>query len=272
MQIKNHRIEGAPFVKSPNISSGTLTPKGIVMHYTAGYTAESAISTLTKPNGKSSAHVVVDLDGTITQLVEFDNIAWHAGPSKYKEFNGLNKSFIGIEIVNIGFLRKLASGQYQDAYGNKMDAKYFEDLIEAPHARVGSGNFYWPTYPEAQLKAVEELTEALIDTYNLKHIVTHEEIDTRGWKTDPGPAFPMKRFTKLLNADDRNLDSNSEPDITIIRWVNVDALNVRSGPGADHPIIGSLTKGTKIHVSKIDGGWAKLVGEDKWVSAKYLTF
>lgn len=264
MKITNNRIDGVPFVKTPNMS-GTLNPKLIVMHYTAGYTAESAINTLTNPKSKASAHVVVDLDGTITQLVDFNRVAWHAGPSKHGKYNGLNNHSIGIEIVNIGFLKKLVSGHYLDAEGRRVDISRFEDLVEAAHPIVGSGTFYWPTYPRKQLEAVVELTRALIETYGIEDIVSHEEIDTRGWKTDPGPAFPMKTFTKLLEKDDRNINSvNSNAYV-----VTVDTLNVRKRPSIGGAIVTKLNLNTEVNVISFKGEWAR-IGTDEWVHAKYI--
>lgn len=69
--------------------------KGIVLHHTAGSTAEGAIHTLTAPESeggrRASAHYVVGKDGEITQLVSTTRKAWHAGP--------VNAHTIGIEIV-----------------------------------------------------------------------------------------------------------------------------------------------------------------------------
>lgn len=67
----------------------------IVMHYTAGPTAEGAIDTLTKPvsrgGRKASAHYIVGKDGKIYQLVSEQNKAWHAP--------NVNLRSIGIEHV-----------------------------------------------------------------------------------------------------------------------------------------------------------------------------
>lgn len=258
MIIRNHRIDGGTYKESPN-RGGTINPKFIVMHYTAGYTAESAINTLTRSGSSASAHVVVDYNGDITQLVPFNVKAWHAGPSRYAGYSGLNDYSIGIEIVNIGWLRK-AGSKYQDSYGNLRTKAQLGELVESPNARVGSGTFYWPVYPEAQLAAVEELTKSLIDSYGIIDIVSHEQIDTRGWKTDPGPAFPMKRFTKLIS--DRNVDSP-------MYEVTASHLNVRSGPGTNFDVIGSIKDGDVVNIYAIHGDWGK-IDQNGWVHMDYL--
>lgn len=259
MQISNHKIFGVDWVDTPN-KSGEIEPKFIVMHYTAGWTASSAINTLKNPSTKASAHVVVDYDGKITQMVPFNIKAWHAGPSRYQGYNGLNSHSIGIEIVNIGWLRKVGNDSYQDAYGNIRSLDH-EDLIKAPCARAGSGDFYWPIYKKAQLDAVEELTKELILEYDIIDIVSHEEIDTRGWKTDPGPAFPMNRFKSLIQ--ERGIDYE------MYEVISDTPLNVRLGPGTRFGIVMELAKGTPVMVEDVQGSWAR-INDSHWVHKNYL--
>lgn len=78
----NHRLEGdgIPFRESPN--HGGLfepgLPDTIIIHYTAGSSAESSVKVLCDPKRKASAHLVVGRDGSVTQLVPFNTVAWHA--------------------------------------------------------------------------------------------------------------------------------------------------------------------------------------------------
>ena len=258
MSIKNHRWDTAHYQASPN-KSGKIDPIFIVQHYTAGYTASSAIDILTRKGSNVSAHVVIDLDGTITQLVPFNVRAWHAGPSSHMGYSGLNGYSIGIEIVNIGYLRKLGRDNYQDAYGN-VKPWLDEDVIAAKNARVGSGTFYWPRYTAPQIEATYELSAALVKKYGIIDIVSHEEIDTRGWKTDPGPAFPMKKFKMLV--DDRSAN-------TVYYEVTASSLNVRMGPGSSYKVSDQLAKGHRVEVFDIRGDWAR-INDDEWVHAGYL--
>lgn len=260
MAIRNHRVAGAAYVESPN-RGGTIKPKFIVQHYTVGYTAESAINTLSNPRSKASAHVVIGLDGEITQMVPFNKKAWHAGPSHYQGYSGLNNSSIGIEIVNIGWLRPLRNGQLQDSYGNiRKESDFPNGLIESAHSRVGGGVFLWPVYPEVQLRATESLTRELIEEYKILDVVSHEEIDTRGWKTDPGPAFPMRRFKSLL--PERGEESDKFE-------VTASKLNVRGGPGTRFEAIGTLDKGNIVKVEAVNGNWAR-IDDNGWVHTGFL--
>lgn len=259
--IKNHRLEGAAFIPSPN-KGGVIEPRFIVQHYTAGYDAQSAINTLVRKGSGVSAHIVVDLDGTITQLVPFNVRAWHAGPSSHMGYNGLNNHSIGIEIVNIGFLRRVNARVYQDAYGNSKDESHFPNgLIEAANPKVGSGTFFWPRYTPEQLKAVDELTAALVAKYPIIDIVSHEQIDTRGWKTDPGPAFPMKLMRRHLTSD-RGEDST--------KFIVVpNTLNVRGGPGTNFGILNTLKKGDQVEVIEVNGAWSR-IDDSSWVNSDFL--
>ncbi len=54
-------------------------------------------------------------------------------------------------------------------------------------------------------------------------------------------------------------------------YVNVPALNVRSGPGTAYNIVGWLTKNTTVHVDRIQDQWAHLEGGDSWAWGPYLT-
>jgi N-acetylmuramoyl-L-alanine amidase len=259
--IKNHRIAGAAYISSPN-TSGKITPKFIVQHYTAGYSAESAINALTRKGSGVSAHVTIDVDGTITQHVPFNVKAWHAGPSTWMGYTGLNAHSIGLEIVNIGWMRIIGAGRYQDSYGNnRTDADFPNGVIVSPNARVGGGDFVWPCYPPEQIAAVEALNIALIAKYNIMDIVSHEEIDTRGWKTDPGPAFPMRRMTQHLTSD-RGDDSES--------WeVTASSLRVRGGPGSAYSVLRGIERGDRVEVHTRSGEWGR-IDDDGWVHTGYL--
>lgn len=90
--IKGHRLrrdgENVRFVSTPNMG-GKVQPLYLIMHYTAGPTAEGAISWLANPAAKASAHLVIDRDGTVTQMVGFDRVAWHAGKSRWQDLEGM---------------------------------------------------------------------------------------------------------------------------------------------------------------------------------------
>ena len=269
MKIENHILQGAEWIESPN-RSGAINPGVIVMHYTAGYTAGAAIRALTDdsrdPRSRVSAHIVIDRDGSVTQLVPFNVKAWHAGPSIHGGRRGVNNFSIGIELVGIGFYRQRAmDGKFANAYGgirSKAEIEREEGrMVEAPNARVGSGMLHWPEYAEPQLDSCRRLVRALIAEYGIREIVSHEEIDLRKWKTDPGPAFPMREFRAMLD----------EGVLPALR-VTADVLNVRGGPGTRYPIVGSLARGERVRPARgaMVGDWA-CIGGDRWVHSGWLS-
>ncbi len=76
--------------------------KVIVIHYTGMQSKIESIKRLMNPKHKVSAHYLIDRKGKILRMVDDNKIAWHAGKSKWKNYNNLNKYSIGIELVNKG--------------------------------------------------------------------------------------------------------------------------------------------------------------------------
>ena len=249
MKIKAHKLfdnndKQVPFVKSPNQSSGTITPRFLVMHYTAGSSAESSVRWLTNKNAKASAHLVIGRDGSITQLVDFNRKAWHAGRSSWKGLSGLNSYSIGIELDNPGLLQG-DPGNWRTSWGRHVSNENV--LVEAQEAE--DSVIGWHTYTEAQLECARDVSVALVRHYELEEIIGHEDIAPNR-KNDPGSAFPMCSFQSLIEG--RNEDEGE--DI----WQTSTALNIRSGPGTRFDKfegVSPLPKGTKLVVLEKQGLW-----------------
>ena len=94
-------------------------------------------------------------------MVKNDKVAWHAGKSKWKNFNNLNDTSIGIELVNKGH-------------------------------EFGYQNFSSP-----QIKSLINLCKNLKKKYSLKkeNILGHSDIAPLR-KLDPGEKFPWKKLSK----------------------------------------------------------------------------
>ena len=88
--------------RSPNFDKRQLKINKIVLHYTDMLTAHESISRLCDVEAKVSAHYLIDTDGTIHELVDELDRAWHAGVSFWAEEEDLNSSSIGIELQNRG--------------------------------------------------------------------------------------------------------------------------------------------------------------------------
>jgi N-acetylmuramoyl-L-alanine amidase len=276
MRIIDHRLDGVKFDHAREIGD-TIDPKFIVNHYTAGYTAQSAIQTF--KTTIIAAHLVIDRDGTVTQMVPFNKKANHAGPSEWAGVKMLNGHSIGVEFVNIGWAKMRNDGRLVDAYGRILPQSEADSYIEAPNPRVGSGRIFWQPYTEEQIAIGIEIEKAIIATYTIRDIVSHEEIDTRHWKTDPGPAFPMNRFTSLL----RGVETvkSDQPLNGMVGVVNTATLNIRGGADTSFPVIGISQKGSRLGIIEFSGGWyrvhtvtkdasGKPVEGSGWVSSQFV--
>lgn len=269
MKIKTHKLDPdhATFEEIDK-TSGTCKqglPDTIVIHYTAGPSLSSAANTFKDPSVKASAHILIDLDGSITQLIPFNKIGWHAGESSWHDRTDLNNYSIGIEIVNAGRLEKTGSvwrSWFGKTYGE-------DDVLCAVH-RNEDHKSWWHVYSEEQISATFDLCRTIMDAYNITHILGHEEISP-GRKSDPGPAFPLDKLRNRLlhsNRRDQNEDeADSKPGI-----VTASALNIRSGPSAAAGTITKpLSRNTKVSILKEQNGWynveVKLRG---WVSKHHI--
>lgn len=263
---------------SANLYKGINSRELIVMHYTAGYTAESAISTFVNGTA-SSAHFVVGADGAVTQLVSTRDGAWHAGFGEYLGRPKVNTFSIGIEIVNPGYHFRNPAGGFLNWQRKPVSAALlspFGDMVEARDPWVGSAPAFWPSYPDAQLDAIEDLTRDLLDAYpSIVDIVGHRDVDgLRRLKVDPGPAFPMRRFRMLLDRRDDAPVAGQPMRVS----TGGSTLNVRGGPGVGFETLrwGPLPNGAAVLVHERRQDWSLIsrpgsdgAGEG-WVASRYL--
>ena len=188
LTLNNGTLNEAIQVPTDKQSGARKSTIAIILNYTAGPYKQS-VSTMTNPRVKASTHFIIDKDGSITQIVNSNNIAWHAGKSSFNNLEGFNKHSIGIEFVNDGSLTK-DGDNYRSWYGAIVNST---DAIEATH-RNETVPKYWQTYTKEQISAAYELCAAIIKEYpEIKYILGHEEI-APGRKSDPGPAFPLDKF------------------------------------------------------------------------------
>jgi N-acetylmuramoyl-L-alanine amidase len=82
----------------------------LVLHHIQANSVEHAISQLKEH--KVSSHFLVDENGKIFELVDENDVAYHAGVSYWAGVDGLNKTSIGIEFMNVEpFLKKFTNEQ-----------------------------------------------------------------------------------------------------------------------------------------------------------------
>src|SRR5690606_8241728 len=126
----------------------------LVLHYTGMMSAPRAIAWLAEPASRVSCHYVIDEAGLITQMVAESARAWHAGVGSWAGETDINSASIGIEIQNPG-----------------------HDLG-------------YPDFPEAQMKAVIDLSQDIIARNGIPstRVLAHSDVSP-GRKIDPGEKF-----------------------------------------------------------------------------------
>lgn len=86
--------------------------KFLVLHHVQANSVEHAIEQFIQH--EVSSHFLIDEDGKIFELVDENDVAYHAGVSFWAGVDGLNKNSIGIEFINSEpFLKKFTKEQMQ---------------------------------------------------------------------------------------------------------------------------------------------------------------
>ena len=277
LKITDHVLEGenveiVPCDKDSGIFNSGF-PDTVVIHYTAAGSISSAVRTLTDPQVKASAHLVIGREGEIMQLVPFNKIAWHAGKSEYQGRKGMNHYSIGIELDNAGRLSRL-EGEYVSWFGRK----YLSTHVMAATHKNESKNGYWHLYSEEQIDCVQRVCELLRDRYEINTIVGHDDI-APGRKTDPGPAFPLDKLRQRVLETDRQSDEDGvqggEEGMSPAKQhaiVTASALNIRSTPSASGDLVmDPLPQGTDLQVIGEKHGWLKVnVVKTGWVKKNFV--
>ncbi len=88
----------ANFDQIDTLDTTSNTPSCIVYHATYMNSAEEALERLCDPNSCVSCHYLIAQNGTIWQLVDLENRAWHAGQSWWRGIDDINSASVGIEL------------------------------------------------------------------------------------------------------------------------------------------------------------------------------
>lgn len=256
------RFDGGAFAATPRIA---------VIHFTYGGSGRSSAEWFRDSrNPGSSAHVVIDRDGTCFQCVGLDRVAWHAGASRLRDLVGLNRHSFGIELANWGYLKRQGEAWASHTglrIQNAVVARHRNGNPDGSTAPIG-----WEAYPEEQVQAAAGVTRALVEAFGVEEIVGHDDISP-GRKWDPGPAFDMARFRALVFGE-RAADADIRR-----RVASAEGLNLRAGPGTQFAAKELLPDGTEVEPIEQDGLWVSVsvIGADGrpratgWVHGRYLT-
>ncbi len=150
-------------VKRPaaNVSArrDSKTPDILLLHYTGMKDGQAALERLCCEGSGVSCHYLVDEAGVITQMVDEDLRAWHAGASVWKGEPDINSHSIGVEIVNPGH-----EWGYRD-------------------------------FPDRQMASVTALCADVVARHGIaaERVLGHSDV-APGRKCDPGERFDWQRL------------------------------------------------------------------------------
>ncbi len=183
MEIRHHRLYGERVSRVPTAhTSGTIQPEIIVIHETGTSVKKgAAVDYLRRNDRKVSYHVVIERDGSVVQMADFDQRTHHAGRSVYKGRKWCNGFGIGIGLVGPGKL---------DRNGKSYFGTKFDDAVHAATSAHGDG--WWLPYSDQQLDVLRDVIEAIEQAYGLALPVCGHYQVSPGRKVDPSPLLPIE--------------------------------------------------------------------------------
>ena len=240
MKITNHLlnpegIERISFHNSPNqkdLTTADRLPKDLIIHYTA-CDLTVTLTAFMRPDS-TSAHVVIDRDGSIHQLVPFNRQAFHAGFSVWDENSLFNGRSVGIELINFGW---------------DVDALDASETVNLRHKHKFVTKTRWQKYTPQQLASLLQVTKLLLSEYELKRILGHDDISS-GRKQDPGPAFSWDDFRENLFSTTSNIGK--------IFKTKTDGVRLRKGDGTQFERITTLPKDYEVGLIETWNNWSKV--------------
>lgn len=188
-----------------------ITPKKkIILHFTMGY-LKGDILTLTKDH--VSVPFVIGRKGDIFNLFASKYWSYHLGPGAIGGNTTMSRESIGIEISNIGPLKKIGNNLVTTYSNSDVYCTLDETQFYCRLPKKYRGHEYYATYTDAQYKSVIKLLKFLCAKYDIpKTFVTDavrfdimtannftrfsgiaSHVNCRSDKCDIGPAFDWQR-------------------------------------------------------------------------------
>ena len=209
MRIISHRLDpdSATFKAAQSAGGKLVNPTQVVIHDTADFRPGQAVSWFCNPECPTSAHVVIERSGAITQLVKFDTVAFHAGKSSWGGRSGCNAFTLGVELVNPGMMERRGDEVMLIYRSKNSEGKTVEKIIQRfpvsecreVHTKEHGRGWCLP-YTDAQIEAVTALCKTLVTSYpSISEIVTHWLISPRR-KVDTNPTFPLNELRRAVFA------------------------------------------------------------------------
>ena len=206
-KIKQARLKESQFFAEESLKTQ------IYLHHTAGGGNAEAVSRYWNGNTERIATAfIIGADGLIVQCFSSKHWAWHLGVGQ-KEFKAqgvtyknLNKTSVGIEVCNWGYLKEKGGKFYN--YVNARVPDSMVTTLDEPY----KGYKHWYKYTDAQIESTRQLLVYLCETYNIpkeyrseifgldkeafkntKGIYTHNSV-----RKDKSDIYPCPRMIEML--------------------------------------------------------------------------
>ena len=206
-KIKQARLKESQFFAEESLKTQ------IYLHHTAGGGNAEAVSRYWNGNTERIATAfIIGADGLIVQCFSSKHWSWHLGVGQ-KEFKAqgvpyknLNKTSIGIEVCNWGYLKE-KNGKFYN-YVNAPVPESMVTTLDTPY----KGYKHWFKYTDEQIESTRQLVVYLCETYdipkdyraeifgldveafkNTKGIYTHNSV-----RKDKSDIYPCLRMIEML--------------------------------------------------------------------------
>lgn len=227
-------ITARPYVTNSNARNQAVT--GVTIHHCASTNFQASYKWLQGSTG-SSANFMISQDGQqVAEIVAPERASW-ANANSQK-----NHSTLTYELTN---LTASPGWLVSDATINKLILM----LVEAAQ------HYGWRTYVRG------------------KNFFLHTEVSQLGTSC-PGPYVTGIADSIVARANELLHGTKEVEKTSTTLWqgrVNATALNVRSGPGTNYPVIDSFGLNQIVNVEQEKDGWLKVSQKyECWVSADYV--
>jgi N-acetyl-anhydromuramyl-L-alanine amidase AmpD len=187
-KIKQARLKESQFFAELSLKTQ------IYLHHTAGGGNAEAVSRYWNGNTERIATAfIIGADGLIVQCFSSKHWAWHLGVGQ-KEFKAqgvpytnLNKTSVGIEVCNWGYLKE-KNGHFYN-YVNARVPDSMVTTLETPY----KGYKHWYKYTDAQI----ESTRQLLFTY-VRHTTYQKNTAQKYLDLTRKPLKTRKEFTPII--------------------------------------------------------------------------
>lgn len=231
-------MSNSPLVQYTKISPNSTNPrkkkiKKITIHHMAGpLSVETCGDIFAKPEHRASSNYAVGVDGRIAMYVEEKNRAWTSSSAANDD------EAITIEVAN---------------------------------SAVG-GN--WPVSDKVLERTIDlcvdickrNAIEKLVYTGDKSGNLTRHDMFAN--TLCPGPYLGSK-FPYIAAEVNKRLAAQTPPPSSFLVKVTADALNIRSGPGTNYKIQGTITDKGTYTIVDTQGKWGKLKSGAGWIYLGY---